>query len=513
MPWWRRRRGFRRRRRFRRPRRGYRRRRMVRRRFRRPRRRFRRRRGARKEVLTQWRPSVVRRCTIFGWAPLLVGTEGAMENVMNLETVTAYIGGGSSKVHLSLGALYKAHLKHWNYWTASNEGTDLCKYLGTKITLYPHDEISYIVSWDREFKSEDTYPNFVGHPMLLWLGRQHTIVLSHKDAGGKSKPKKIFIKPPALLSSEWYFQTNFVNYGLFQLRASVFSPHTHVWTRHSTDFSVKIKTGSSTNTVDYDIFHDTGIGNQVAFGQEKTGWQPNDKSPLVPGTDTYWGDDYPYWLSLFGMNIPVLFVNHSQWKLFIKWFPPTGTAPAQKPDFGKPKRWYNIEKVMGEQIALMGPGIPKEENLANWQSIFKYKSFWLWGGHTPDRTRGEERNPAMPSPTTCVQFGGVQVRDPARVGTEIIHPWDLRRGLLTSTAFKRITEEKTKKNALLFTESKGLHVETRGEPTDSELSLSEEEQDEDSSCSEWEMEQEAPPKKRKLKQRDLDLLRKLRKLL
>nr|QXG20238.1 ORF1 [Anelloviridae sp.] len=441
----------------------------------------------------------------------MVGTEGAMENVMNLETVVAYIGGGSSKIHMSLRSLYQAHLKHWNYWTASNEGTDLCKYLGTTITLYQHDEISYIVSWDREFKSEDLYPNFVGHPFLMWLGRQKTVMLSIKDAGKKIKPKKIFIKPPALLSSEWYFQNNFTTYGLFQLRCSVFTPHTHFWTRHANSFAYQIKIKDTTDTIDYDVFHDTGIGNRVGFGQPNTS-ASSTQDPLVPGNGTYWGDDYPYWISMFGMNIPVLHANHSNWRLFIKWFQKTGTGPNYKPDFTKDKIWYQIEKIAGETLALIGPGIPKEENLANWQFIFKYKSYWLWGGHTPDRTRGEERNPAMPSPTACVQFGGVQVRDPERVGTEIIHPWDLRRGLLTSTALKRITEEKTKKDALLFTDSKPLHVETLGEQTETELSPSEEE---DSFSSEWEMEEEVPKKRKKLqlKQRDLRLLRKLQHLL
>ncbi|QXG20224.1 ORF1 [Anelloviridae sp.] len=472
------------------------------RRARRPARRFRRRRGVRKERLTQWRPSVVRRSTIKGWCPLLVGIPNALPVMMNLETVKNFKGGGASKLHFTLRSLYLAHLKHWNIWTTSNDGTDLCRYMGMKVKFFPHKTYSYIVSWDREFKSEDTYPNFIGHPFLMYLGRQRVIVKSVKDRGGVGKSKTVWIPPPALLSNEWYFQHGFASYALFQFRAALFDPNDHFMGDEAQSYATDLDDTAGIQCP-YDVFHDTGEGNLTAMAKPTATGQPTDDTTMIK-----WAEGYPYWISFWAMNVEGLKEKYSDREFFIKWFPCTN----QQPMFTSPKKWYKISVQKAKELSLMGPGVPKNASV-NWNIIFQYKSFWQWGGHLPDRTEAREIDPNL-NPPSSSDLRGIPVRDPTRAGLGVIHPWDIRRGMLTKRALERITAPTPpEKDFKLFAESKEMAVGIPGEYSETEQSLSEDEPEGDFS-SEWEEEMLEPPKKKqKLNQRELRLLRKLSALL
>lgn len=446
---------------------------------------------------------MVKRCRINGWCPLLVGVPQALPVLMNLETVRNYYGGGTAKIHFSLEGLYRAHLKHWNKWSTSNDGTDLCRYLGTKITFLPHSTHSYIVNWDREYKTEDRYPNYINHPFIMLLGRQRVVVKSIAHRGGVGKAKRVFIPPPALNSNEWFFQKDFSNYGLFQLRASLFEPNEHFMSFSATSYGLDLDLTASKCV--YDVFHDTGTGNQISFAI------PKGSSENEPGQDAVeWGKDYPYWMSFWGMNVEGIAQQHPTKKFFIKWFQCQNNAP----NFQLPKVWRKITTEQAKDLSLMGPGVPKEPS-HNWSIIFKYTSYWHWGGHTPDSTRGVEFDPSgTPGPQRSVQHPGVPVRDPEEAGEGVIHPWDLRRGIITKKAWQRITGEKPPEgHDIIFTESKEGAVGHPGGPRETELWPSESSEQESSSASEWEMEEEpSQARKRKHKRRDDRLLRKLAKL-
>lgn len=59
-------------------------------------------------------------------------------------------GGGFGVEVLTLEYLYKQWEAHKNVWTASNDYLDLCRYTGCKISFYRHQDVDFIISYDRQ---------------------------------------------------------------------------------------------------------------------------------------------------------------------------------------------------------------------------------------------------------------------------------------------------------------------------------------------------------------------------
>nr|UHK06906.1 MAG: ORF1 [Torque teno midi virus] len=110
------------------------------------------------------------------------------------------------------------------------------------------------------------------------------------------------------------------------------------------------------------------------------------------------------------------------------------------------KLWYPTAEHQTDiinSIVCCGPFIPKLSNLpiSTWELNYKYEFFFKWGG--PQIT-----DPAIQNPETRAQYpvpdkqqSAVQIVDPEKQeAAAILHDWDFRRGFITQTALKRMSE-------------------------------------------------------------------------
>nr|UHK06898.1 MAG: ORF1 [Torque teno midi virus] len=110
------------------------------------------------------------------------------------------------------------------------------------------------------------------------------------------------------------------------------------------------------------------------------------------------------------------------------------------------KLWYPTaerQQVIINQIVESGPFMPKLSNIKNstWELNYKYEFFFKWGG--PYTTDQPVEDPCTRNkynvPDTLQQ--SIQITDPEKNKTEgILHDWDFRRGFITQTALKRMSQ-------------------------------------------------------------------------
>nr|USL90460.1 MAG: ORF1 [Torque teno virus] len=202
-----------------------------RRRYRRRYRRGRRRRGRRRRhrqtiVLKQWQPDVIKKCFITGWLPLIIcGSGNTQFNFVTHEDdippPKASFGGNFTNLTFTLAGLYEQKLLHRNRWSKSNFDLDLARYLYTKIKLYRHATVDYIVTYNRTGPFEINELSYMlTHPLAMLLNKRHIVVPSFKTKPRGKRSKTILIKPPKLMINKWYFAKDICKIGLFQLYAT-----------------------------------------------------------------------------------------------------------------------------------------------------------------------------------------------------------------------------------------------------------------------------------------------------
>nr|UHK06913.1 MAG: ORF1 [Torque teno midi virus] len=110
------------------------------------------------------------------------------------------------------------------------------------------------------------------------------------------------------------------------------------------------------------------------------------------------------------------------------------------------KFWYPTgerQETIINAIVESGPFVPKLSNMtySTWSLMYNYKFFFKWGG--PHVTDPKVEDPCTrnqyPVPDTMQQT--VQIVNPEKNKVEsILHDWDFRRGFITNTALKRMSE-------------------------------------------------------------------------
>lgn len=130
-------------------------------------------------------------------------------------------GGGFAVSTYSLGYLYEQYKYKNNIWTTSNEGLDLVRYTGGKITFYRHDYIDFIVYYTRSYPmkiGQFTYPQTHPHNLLL---KKHKLIIPSKLTNPNGKRKyKLKFKPPRQMVNKWFFADTFEPTPLLMLQAS-----------------------------------------------------------------------------------------------------------------------------------------------------------------------------------------------------------------------------------------------------------------------------------------------------
>ena len=108
--------------------------------------------------------------------------------------------------------------------------------------------------------------------------------------------------------------------------------------------------------------------------------------------------------------------------------------------------WYpkaEYQQLTINSLVQAGPFVTRYTNITNstWELLYKYKFFFKWGG--PQVTEPPIDDPkgqhTYPVPNNLQE--SIQIADPKKQSAEtMFHDWDYRRGLITQTALKRMSE-------------------------------------------------------------------------
>lgn len=137
-----------------------------------------------------------------------------------------YPGGGGWAIHqISLGILYKMHNDLENIWTKSNYRLNMCRYNGCVLRCYRQPFTDYLVHYFHDKPRTVTkyyYSSF--HPSrLLQLHHKKIIPSFQTQPHRKKSYVKIRVRPPKLMTNNWYFQRDFTDTPLIHLACSAIS--------------------------------------------------------------------------------------------------------------------------------------------------------------------------------------------------------------------------------------------------------------------------------------------------
>nr|UHK03828.1 MAG: ORF1 [Torque teno midi virus] len=177
--------------------------------------------------IAQWQPDSIKRCKIKGTDVLILGGEGKQFQCytdVKLDYVPpkAPMGGGFGAEVFTLYDLYNDYKFHKNIWTASNVGMDLVRFTGVKFTFYRHPETDFVIVYKRNPPFDiNKYTYASCHPHVL-MQEKHKLVLLSTASNPRGKIKKsVFIKPPKLMQTKWFFARDFCQAQLLLLTASI----------------------------------------------------------------------------------------------------------------------------------------------------------------------------------------------------------------------------------------------------------------------------------------------------
>lgn len=406
--------------------------------------------------MTQWQPEKQGLCVMHGFAPLLMCvTSTDLQEFAPFQVNRDLFcgGGGIVRNTFSLQKLYNWAKKNWCFWTRPTDGYDLCKYIKTKLYLYPHPSVSYIIHWDTEYKSNNIYGWPWYHPSIMLNKSSHRIVWSKAVKPG-GKTQKLTLRPPATVDDQWWFMRDFYTQGLFAYQASIIEVQDPMTMPRDVQFCFDLH-GSLPNAQQKDSkkywwYFDSGFGNGVSFA---------DQAPTTYAAAI--SKDEPYYISLWGS-----YNNQTVWI----WAPEDWTDPTQGNRF-----WLKLQVPSLNTLIRSGPFVSKGVNRPV-SLFYKYKAYFKWGGPSATEEINTGQDPGHIPPDRVYQaskeLSGLQIRCPLTVGDGVAHPWEYRRGILTARGLQRLTTSPP-------TEAEFEHPEIELLPSDDESSSSASEAEEE----------------------------------
>lgn len=216
----------------------------------------------------------------------------------------------------------------------------------------------------------------------------------------------------------------------------------------------------------YNPAEDNGQGNKVYLVSILTGYydKPSDKD-LVYENAPLWLIFYGYWSFIKKIKDPSfmslhMFVIKSQFlkpqpsAITKEFFPiidlnfTIGLNPYKAYISSTQKKlWYptcdhQIETI--NSFVQTGPYIPKysDDRDSTWELPYHYLFYFKWGGpETPPKEIADPKTKNIYTVPDTIE-GAVQICNPLKLSTEsLLHNWDIRRGLITETALKRMCED------------------------------------------------------------------------
>nr|QYD01924.1 ORF1 [Torque teno felis virus] len=408
----------------------------------------------RRRLVTLFDPVSKAKCKITGQT---IGLIARGYNVVNRCYYTMYkdtaitkllTGGGVSLMTFSLRFLWEEHRHYRNVWSHTNDGFDLALYFGTRVYLKPHATVDYAFFWDTDLVDEKEWDYLRLHPSAL-LATKNVIFVRSQLTGNNHKTKKVFIKPPSNVTTQWKFQSQWFDFPLFQYSFVMFNwaepflkmdagtpiqvlrNQIYYWDKNSVQY-VQSNQGFA-----YCPLIDTGNGNYI----DVTWLGPGVSKPSAgtEWTKVPWANDLPYWLTMWGQNndfnfnVPMPSQTNSTCWVRISW-PEYSDVDIQTGKIGtKTIREWAFYSTNCRTFAGMGPFV--QDTLKSRINIpFMYESFWKWGG-----TVLKHDNIIAIHPTS----GQVSVKNPQTQVRDIIYPWDQSGGLLTERALARFLQPST----------------------------------------------------------------------
>lgn len=281
---------------------------------------------ARKITVKQFQPYTIQKAKVIGYKCLFQGsTKNLPVNYIQYiySTVPPYWpgGGGWSIMIFTLTSLFEdwEHLE--NIWTKSNLGLPLVKYRGCILKLYQSYDTDYIAIYDRCWPMVDTnltHPNSAPSRMLQ---NKHKIVIPSRKTQPRKKPyKKVFIRPPSQMQTQWYFQRDICKLPLFMLTTTAVDllypfANPHAESNNLTLCSLNTFTFQNLNFTDYpetigyspktiqnknyylyaSTMHNQSTINQTNFTTFTPLTNTRDYQPGTPFTKQNWEDSKKNW--------------------------------------------------------------------------------------------------------------------------------------------------------------------------------------------------------------------------
>ncbi|XBA84042.1 ORF1 [torque teno Delphinidae virus 23] len=175
------------------------------------------------KTIKEYNPPYVRLCKIKGYFPLLYCTGNQISWPFIDPISHTFYGGGISFNDFSLNKLYLENEKQRNTWSISNYGFESARFLGGKITLYRHPNISYMVKYFQgsAIHPEQTYMDI--HPAYIFLHRKKVIMASNERVPVRKqfKKKRIRVRRPKAMNTGWYDMQQLGEYLLIRLGTTI----------------------------------------------------------------------------------------------------------------------------------------------------------------------------------------------------------------------------------------------------------------------------------------------------
>lgn len=218
--------------------------------------------------------------------PLYMTTNDRVANNLRLyeyEIAPQYVPslGGMSITTFSLSALFQLFQQGRAWWTQSNNEMPLIRYTGCTMYFYRADSSDYIVNYHNCYPMTPSLQTYNStQPTIMQLNNRHIIVTCKKNNNHRKPYKKIKIKPPAQLTSKWFFQKDLANIPLLMLMCSTMSLDRFYL--HSTAISSTFGfTGLNTNFFKYHDWYQTTTAGY--FPQSNTYlWSFQQSAPYTP---------------------------------------------------------------------------------------------------------------------------------------------------------------------------------------------------------------------------------------
>lgn len=245
-------------------------------------------------------------------------------------------GGGLCTSQYTLRILFQEKLAQHNFWSASNEDLDLCRYLGASLIFFRHPTVDFLVRVRTSPPFEDTDMTAMTlHPGMMMLAKKTIKIPSLKTRPSRKHFVRIRVGAPKLFEDKWYPQNELCDVTLLTIQATTAdfqfpfgSPLTnsvccnfqilnsnydnaHSILNFSNEVTNKWHT-SRQNCYNFLLEQYSYYNTKQVVAQLKYGWNPN-QNPKMPDvlnadtskkpedlTKTKVSSSYPHWDTLYG---------------------------------------------------------------------------------------------------------------------------------------------------------------------------------------------------------------------